>query len=64
VGRGGLHKWPPWSPDLNSQDFHVWGYLKNMVDERKVGAGDLTSEFSMLQDALMTPQLFVTLHFT
>jgi hypothetical protein len=38
IGHGGLQNWPPWSPDLTSLDFHVWGYVKNMVHERKVNS--------------------------
>jgi len=43
------------------------GYMKNMVYERNVdGRKEWTTStyFLMLQDALMTPQLIVTLHFT
>jgi len=35
-GRGGTQNWPPRSPDLNSLDYHVWGYMKAMVYARKV----------------------------
>jgi len=36
IGRGGTQNWPPWSPDLNPLDYHVWGYMKAMVYEQKV----------------------------
>ena len=31
IGRGGAQNWPPWSPDLNPLDYHVWGYMKTVV---------------------------------
>lgn len=31
VGRNGPIQWPPRSPDLNSLDFFLWGYLKDKV---------------------------------
>lgn len=31
IGRGGPQPWPPRSPDLNSLDFFLWGYLKGLV---------------------------------
>ena len=36
IGRGSAQNWPPWSPDLNPLDYHVWGYMKAMVYEHKV----------------------------
>ena len=27
----GLRLWPPWSPDLTSCDFFLWGYVKDRV---------------------------------
>jgi len=36
IGRGGTKNWPPWSPDLNPLDYHVWGYMKAMVYAQKV----------------------------
>ena len=35
TGHGGAQNWPPWSPDLNPLDYHVWGYMKAMVYEHK-----------------------------
>jgi hypothetical protein len=35
IGHGGAQNWPPWSPDLNPLDYHVWGYVKAMVYEHK-----------------------------
>ena len=28
IGRGGPAAWPPRSPDINSLDFFLWGYVK------------------------------------
>jgi len=36
TGRGGAQNWPPWSPDLNALDYHLWGYMKAMVYVHKV----------------------------
>jgi hypothetical protein len=36
IGRGGAQNWPPWSPDVNPLDNHVWGYMKGMVGAHKV----------------------------
>jgi hypothetical protein len=36
IGCGGAQNWPPWSPDLNPLDYHVWGYMKTMVYANKV----------------------------
>jgi hypothetical protein len=33
---GNLQNWPKKSPDLNITDFHVWGYMKNLVSKCKV----------------------------
>jgi len=41
IGRGGTRNWPPWSPDLNPLDYHVWGYMKAMVYAQKVNTGEL-----------------------
>lgn len=31
IGRGGPIAWPPRSPDLNSCDYYLWGYMKSIV---------------------------------
>jgi len=36
IGCGGAQNWPPWSPDLNPLDYHVWDYMKAMVYAHKV----------------------------
>jgi hypothetical protein len=33
---GDLQNWPTRSPDFTLLDFHVWGYMKNMVYECKL----------------------------
>ena len=35
IGYGGQQEWPPRSPDLTSQDFFLWGFLKSKVYERE-----------------------------
>ena len=49
IVRGDTQNWPPWSPDLNPLDYHVWSYMKAMVYERRVN----TSE-ELLQRILST----------
>jgi hypothetical protein len=36
IGHGGEQNWPPWSPDLNPLDNHVWDYMKAMGNAHKV----------------------------
>jgi len=36
--RGGPVAWPPRSPDLTSLDFYLWGHMKTLVYETKVGS--------------------------
>ena len=36
IGSGSEQNWPPRSPDLNSLDYRVWGYMKAMVFAHKV----------------------------
>ncbi|GBL79707.1 hypothetical protein AVEN_200036-1, partial [Araneus ventricosus] len=31
IGYGGCVEWPPGSPDLNSLDFFLWGYIKQRM---------------------------------
>jgi hypothetical protein len=52
IGRGGAQNWPPWSPDLNPLDYHVWGYMKAMVYAHRVSTREL------LQRILSTPRNF------
>jgi hypothetical protein len=40
IGRGGPTAWPPRSPDLNSCDFYLWGYMKSMVYRTAVNTQD------------------------
>ena len=35
IGRGGPIIWPARSPDLNVLDFFVWGYIKNLIEQRR-----------------------------
>jgi len=41
IGCGGAQNWPPWSPDLNPLDYHVWSYMKAMVYAHKVYTREL-----------------------
>jgi hypothetical protein len=34
IGRDDLILWPPRSPDLNTCDFFVWGYMKQLVSSK------------------------------
>jgi len=36
ICHGSTQNWPPWSPDLNPLDYHVWGYMKAIVSACKV----------------------------
>ena len=40
IGLGGAQNWPSQSLDLNSLDYHVWGYMKAMVYAHKVNPGE------------------------
>ncbi|KAG5893504.1 hypothetical protein JTB14_031647 [Gonioctena quinquepunctata] len=31
IGRGGPHKWPARSPDLNPLDYSIWGHSQHLV---------------------------------
>jgi len=56
--------WPLQSLDLSSLDFHVWGYVKNMVYECKMDTRDeLLQQIFNVPSALMTLQFFIKLHF-
>jgi hypothetical protein len=35
VGQGSIHPWPPRSPDLSPLDYCIWGWMKNIVYQRK-----------------------------
>jgi len=59
IGRGGVQNWPPWSPDLNPLDYHVWGYMKAIVYAHKLNTreellqGILTSARSINNAAVL-----------
>ena len=36
IGFAGAKNWPPWSPDLDPLEYHVWGYMPAVVYARKV----------------------------
>ena len=58
IGRGGAQNWPPWSPDLNPLDYHVWGYMKATVYAQKANTTELLQR---LQEASTTLQCFIRL---
>lgn len=31
IGRGGFIRWPPRSPDLSPNDYHLWGHIKSKI---------------------------------
>lgn len=35
IGRTGPVEWPPRSPDLTSPDFFLWGYIKNLIFQKR-----------------------------
>jgi hypothetical protein len=64
IGRGGTRNWPPWSPDLNPLDYHVWGYMKAMVYAQKLNTREeLLQRLLALQETSTTLQCFVRLQF-
>jgi hypothetical protein len=38
VGRGSMYPWPPRSPDLSLLDYCIWGWMKDIVYQRKAQA--------------------------
>ena len=40
IGRGGPIQWPARSPDLTPLDFHVWGWMKELVYDREIQTRD------------------------
>ncbi|GBM97255.1 hypothetical protein AVEN_264451-1 [Araneus ventricosus] len=41
IGRGGPVFWPARSPDLNSLDYFLWGYVKSLVYETPVNSAEV-----------------------
>jgi hypothetical protein len=49
IGRYGLYKWPPRSPDPSMLDYFLWGYLAQKVfdlRDRPVDIQDLKNRIS------------------
>lgn len=40
IGPGGPIAWPPQSPDLNPQDYYLWGYLNGIIYNSEVNTGE------------------------
>lgn len=40
IGPGGPTAWPPQSPDLNPQDYYLWGYLNGIIYNSEVNTGE------------------------
>jgi len=53
---GSTQNWPPLSLDLNSLDYHVWGYMKAMVYAHKVNMRE-----ELLQQTLSTSRNIKTM---
>lgn len=57
IGRGGPTAWPPRSPDLNSCDFYLWGYMKYMVYATPVNnQEDLLNRIMMAAERIRNDQ--------
>ncbi|RZC36242.1 hypothetical protein BDFB_010604, partial [Asbolus verrucosus] len=56
IGRGGPTAWPPPSPDLNSCDFYLWGYMKSMVYQTPVNNQDLLNRIVMAAERIRNDQ--------
>ena len=52
IGRGGPVPWPPRSPDLNFDDYYLWGRIKNMVYQGETSTREMT--WQRIQDAFAT----------
>jgi hypothetical protein len=63
ISYGDMQNRPSWSLDLRPLDYHVWGYMKNVMYECKEDTGEeLLQKFFLMQDALVTLQFFICLH--
>ncbi|RZB62188.1 hypothetical protein BDFB_010902 [Asbolus verrucosus] len=57
IGRGGPAAWPPCSPDLNSCDFYLWGYMKSMVYQTSIkNQKDLLNRIVMAVERIRNDQ--------
>ena len=55
IGRRGAIEYPPRTPDLTLQDFHLWGSLKNEVYQQKPATRDALRESIAVSCAVITP---------
>jgi hypothetical protein len=61
IGHGWKQNWPPGSPDLSPIDYHVWGHMKNVVNESKMDAREeLLQRILDPWDTLITLQVLRT----
>jgi hypothetical protein len=57
IGRGGRATWPPRSPNLNSCDFYLWGYMKSTVYQTTVNnQDDLLNRIMMASERIRNDQ--------
>lgn len=57
IGRGGPITWPARSPDLNVLDFFVWGYIKNLVEDRRNSTQNEVREAIVAAFGTITPDM-------
>ena len=57
MGRGGPIIWPPRSPDLNVLDYFVWGYIKDLVRQRRDGTEAEMREAILAAFNTITPEM-------
>lgn len=57
ISRGGPITWPARSPDLKVLDFFVWGYLKNLVEDRHNSTENEVREATIAAFGTITPDM-------
>ena len=57
MGRGGPITWPPRSPNLNVLDFFIWGHIKTLVEDRRVGTENEVREAIVATFNSITPEM-------
>lgn len=60
IGTNGIIRWPPRSPDLTTQDYFYWGYLKTSVyaypEERAANVEELQHRITEISNTI-TPEM-------
>lgn len=57
IGRGGPIIWPARSPDLNVLDFFIWGYIKNLIEQRRNDTDNEVREAIVAAFNTITPNM-------